>query len=177
MRLDGVILKRGAPSEIPPGENGTIQIVFTDRMYADMWPPIWPVYADVADFGIGRYADMGKTTNMVARQCMGCGKRHWGECPERVERIRNDASIVVAKALGVPAPVVAAEVEQMPHEDAVFVDEIREIVGRMETTAGAVSAMVGGFAPPGQCQWCDHRRAKNAEAQRKRRGASNPSAL
>lgn len=88
---------------------------------------------------------MAKTYREGPR-CAICEKHHYGRCPELVNRITK-------------APVVKVIVQE-------------GIVARPEIAAAPVAAdlrkaSAGGFAPHGQCVWCDSRRAANAEAQRK----------
>ncbi len=80
---------------------------------------------------------------MQAPNCRACDKPHWGSCPEREERIK-------------PAIDPRSAAKEVRH----FLDE---------TLAADVEPPRGGFAPQGQCQWCDCRREQNAAAQRNRR--------
>lgn len=106
---------------------------------------------------------------MKAPKCGACGDQHWGRCPQQAERISISEAVrrPGRPALAAPPPAVVAQTRGSYPGQAGAV---------MPPSSGMVAAPVAGdgtkgFAPSGQCPWCDHRREANAMAQRKRRKA------
>ena len=95
-----------------------------------------------------------------APRCMICEKNHWGRCPEWVDRIRKEPLVKgppeaeLDEVLGKVGPAIEIDSDELAAAVEQSRDEARTVTG---------------FAPEGQCAWCDARRAANAEAQRKAR--------